>query len=260
MKKIAIVGLLVVFGMVSGALAGTETSVDISTQGYTEFVEKIITDFTTIFEFVTFEPGNGAPSFELHKRTSVFDGDPYTGEDSEPGPGPYGTYLYEYKTVDASDGTTTFAECAVGGGFEGAAGYIGEFIRNTDTISINKTVYNFGEWHLWEHKEVSGSGETTIYKELATWGKTPNHWTDAEAYVYFEDTSGYGYGWEDYYTEGGALVGTLPSYEVALGWCRNPEIDPDIPFDRFESAFVTDEPFEYFEDAAINPGWPDLGE
>jgi len=253
MKKMAIVGLVVVFGAVAGALAHTETWTNVSTQGYTTFVETITTDFTKILESVTFEPGTGAPSFELHKYTSVFDGDPYTGEDSEPGPGPYGTYLYEHKTVDASDGTTTFAECAVGGGFTGAAGYIGEFIENTGTISIEKTVYNIGEWHLLEHKEVSGSGVTSIYKELATWGKTPNHWTNALADVYFWGTSS---DYEDhYYTtgEGGALVDTLPSYEVALEWCQDV---PGIDVDLFESIFVTDEPFDYSEDAAINPFWP----
>lgn len=259
MKRVVILALLVVFGAVVGALAHTETWTNISTYGYTTLTETITTDFTKIFESVEFVPGPGAPSFELNKYTSVFDGIGYNA----PGPGPtppwlsdtYGTYLYEEKHVDATGGTTTFAECAVGGGFTGAAGYIGEVITNTDRISIDKYVWNFGEWHLAEYKYVSGSGATYIHKQVATWGllnASGPHPTDALAYVYFSGVSGEEE--EQYYTAGGVLLSNLPDYDTALDRCEGDWGRDNADF--FEFRVGTDEPFEYSEDAGINPFWP----
>jgi len=262
MKRVAILGLLVVFGAVAGALAATDMWTYISTVGYTELQETSVTDSILIFESVIFRAEPDQPSFELEKHISV-----PGPEVTVPDRGFTGSHYlisvwHEYKHVVASGGTTEFFECAVAGSTQGAAGYIGEYIRNTDDINITKEVWTVGDWHLAESKTVYGSGHTEIRKHLATWGKTGkpiDHLTDAAADVYFSGAST----GEHYYTDGGVLFDELPSFEEALMWCGDGMEDPESAremFDFFGNRVLTDEPFLYTEKAAINPFWPDLGE
>lgn len=252
MKKGLIIGLAVslVLAFAAGALAFTTINVLVDTQGYTLLEQMVRTDFVLDFERAEYTPFDGAGEFDLFSTmTSV----PTAGW-----PVPGG--LTAHKEIDSIGGVTTFGECAVSGGHEGANGFISEYIYNEGEIHIVKNLNNKGEWNLLERKWITGSGITIIEKDIGTWGLNggESHPTDAEAYIQFSsDPSVINYT-DGYFNSGvgGYFVSPLPSYETALGWCFDGSMNDQIEY--FESRIVTNEPFTYFEEVEVDPYWPNI--
>jgi len=251
MKKGLIIGLVLAFMLLAfaaGALADSTMNVTVDTQGYTLLTQTVRTDFVLDFEMAEYTPFDGDGEFNLFSTmTSVPTG-------GWPTPGG----LVGAKFIDAYGGTTDFSECAVSGGYAGANGFISEHIYNEGEIHIVKGLENLGEWNLLEMKEITGSGFTVIEKDLGTWGLDIGslHPTDAQAFIAFDsDPSVIGY--TDLYFntgEGGFYVTSLPSYDVALGWCQYGTMNGEIEY--FQSTIVTDESFTYFENVGVDPYWP----
>jgi len=265
MKRLAVLGMtvLMVLGIVAVTHGVTQVWMTANTTGYTELNEIITTATAQVCEAVTFTPpvGNGG-AFSFYKYAAVAPGNPLNPDDNP-------SAFYEHKTIDASGGTTNFIQCAVAGYDDDAAGYISERITNIDAIHIDKYVTSYAAWHLKEHKVVSGNGETTIHKDVTSWGKASGcHWTNAGAAISFNgETLDFGYpvDFPTYYTDGigGALRGTLPSFDATCAMCVEHILGGEdavpSPADVFEFDLYTNETFTFTEDAAINPFWPLMG-
>jgi len=254
MKKLVVTGLalLIVLALFAVAYGDSTMNVVVDSQGYTLLTQTVRTDFVLDFERAEYTPFNGAGEFDfVSSMTSVPTTGWTGGWDAQGG-------LTGLKLIDAYEGTTEFAECAVSGGYRGANGFISEYIYNEGEIHIQKELENLGEWNLFERKWIQGSGFTIIEKDLGTWGLDIGslHPTDAQAYIEFSSVPSVIGDVVTYFNtgEGGFYVPSLPTYDTALGWCQDHSMNDDIEF--FVSTIVTDEPFMYFENVGVDPYWP----
>jgi len=166
---IATISLVLLVGM---AAANTQTQATWDIQGDTRLAQNYIGGHTfDTFIIDNLGTTNGLTSTAATPNTVA---------------GQWGTDAMGLVDFTAS-GTTDFVEVMVEGGLnwqnpgtgwvlanptDVATGYIKERIQNTGNLDVFKQFENPFDWKLMEHKEVSGTGTTTIGKEIGWWSNT----------------------------------------------------------------------------------------
>lgn len=151
-------------------------------------------------------------------------------------------FAASYITVGINaNGVTTINEYATVSGFdwserswEETAG-IAEDIMNVGQINMVKNIYNPGQWELWEAKSMSGTGYTTIVKEVAWWTEDSTvdggymKWpTIANIYVGFQTATVLDQ--EEVHNMANAVVETAPG-EFSFGsFVKNIQTDDEFSF------------------------------
>lgn len=284
MKKGLTISLavLMVFGLATVALAGSDWKVEFNAAGFTTLSEVVKSGHLWQTEELV---NYGSVSFEKYVYTEIATFDPTYGR--------YGMKVTEFKDVYAS-GATYFQESDVIGGLNWqrtssgggwviptptdiGTGYIKETVVNDGEFELHKDKYSAGDYHLDEYKEISGSGRTSIDKVVSWWTNSPVEFqepkdlTDVQIEIEFDSDPTYFYD-ELYSVDSGAypmhVSMDISKEREEAAYAPMPSFDDPFPVGKeviyygsenaYGSFIDTDEDFNYTEWVVINPLWTNV--